>query len=138
MTIITKNFQVSTKGYTDIIDITRQISSIIAYENITNGSVLVFINGSTAGITTIEYEPGLLEDLPAAYERIAPSNIYYKHDETWGDGNGAAHVRSAMTGCSITVPISDGALMLGTWQQVVLIDFDNRPRNRKVIVQMHF
>ena len=138
MTIITKNFQISTKGYTDIIDITKHISSIVASENITNGFVLIFINGSTAGITTIEYEPGLLEDLPAAFERIAPSDIYYKHDETWGDGNGAAHVRSALLGCSQTIPIGNGALLLGTWQQIVLIDFDNRPRNRKVIVQMHF
>ncbi|MGD9580558.1 MAG: YjbQ family protein, partial [Vampirovibrionia bacterium] len=99
MTIITKNFQIKTKGHTDIVDITKQVSSIVASANILDGSVLVFINGSTAGITTIEYEPGLLEDLPEAFERIAPSHIYYKHDETWGDGNGTAHVRAAILGC---------------------------------------
>jgi secondary thiamine-phosphate synthase enzyme len=136
LAIITKNFQVSTKGYSDIIDITGKVKSIVSSTNINEGQVLVFIGGSTAGITTIEYEPGLLQDLPEAFERIAPSDIYYKHDETWGDGNGMAHVRSALLGCSLTIPLSNGLLMLGTWQQVVLIDFDNRPRNRNIIVQI--
>jgi secondary thiamine-phosphate synthase enzyme len=136
LTTVTKNFQVSTKGYCDIIDITRHVKSIVASTDVNDGQVLVFIGGSTAGITTIEYEPGLLEDLPAAFERIASSNIYYKHDETWGDGNGMAHVRAAILGCSLTVPLAGGIIMLGTWQQIVLIDFDNRSRNRNVIVQI--
>lgn len=138
MPIITKNFQVSTKGYTDIVDITKQVSSITAGTNVVDGSVLIFIGGSTAAITTIEYEPGLLKDLPEAFERLAPSNIPYYHDETWGDNNGPAHVRAAMVGCSITIPVSNSALLLGTWQQVVLIDFDNRPRNRNIFVQVHY
>ncbi|MEW5818611.1 MAG: secondary thiamine-phosphate synthase enzyme YjbQ [Cyanobacteriota bacterium] len=138
MTVVTKNFQILTKGYTDIVNITKHVSSIVASSNIKDGAVLVFIGGSTAGITTLEFEPGLLEDLPDAFERIAPSHINYKHDETWGDGNGMAHVRSALVGCSKMVPIVNGALMLGTWQQIVLIDFDNRPRNRNVVVQLHY
>ena len=136
MPLETRNFQVTTKGYTDIVDITQQVSSIVASLGIKEAQILVFIPGSTAAITTIEYEPGLLNDLPAALERIAPTDIYYKHDETWGDGNGMAHVRSSLIGCSITVPLCNGALMLGTWQQIVLIDFDTRARNRNVIVQV--
>lgn len=136
MAVITNHFQVSTKGFTDIVDITQQVSSIIASSSLKDGQVLVFIGGSTAGITTIEYEPGLLKDLPDALERMAPSDVYYHHDETWGDGNGAAHTRSALIGSSITIPFCDGALMLGTWQQIVLLDFDNRPRNRNIIVQI--
>ena len=98
--------------------------------------MLVFIGGSTAGITTIEYEPGLLQDLPEAFEKIAPTNKTYHHDQAWGDGNGMAHVRAAILGSSETIPISKGRLMTGTWQQVVLIDFDNRPRTRDVVVQL--
>lgn len=138
MPLETKNFQVSTKGFTDIVNITKQVASIVNSSNITDGCVLVFIGGSTAAITTIEYEPGLLQDLPEAFERIAPTSANYHHDETWGDGNGMAHVRAAMLGCSKMIPVSNGALMLGTWQQIVLIDFDNRSRNRNVIVQMHY
>lgn len=138
MPIETKSFQISTKGHTDIIDITKQVSSIVNKSNVMDGSVLVFIGGSTAGITTIEYEPGLLSDLPEAFERLAPTGTGYHHDETWGDGNGCAHVRAAILGCSITVPVVNGALLLGTWQQVVLIDFDNRPRNRNVVVQVNY
>lgn len=136
MATITNNFHISTKGYTDVIDITQQVKSVVGSTGINDGQVLVFIGGSTAGITTIEFEPGLLQDLPEAFEKIAPSNIYYKHDETWGDGNGMAHVRSAILGCSITVPLAGGAMLLGTWQQIVLVDFDNRPRNRNIIVQI--
>lgn len=136
MTTITKNFQISSKGFSDIIDITKEVKSLVNSTGIQDGQVLIFIGGSTAGITTIEYEPGLLQDLPEAFERMAPSNIYYKHDETWGDGNGMAHVKSAMLGCSKVVPLSNGVMLLGTWQQIVLIDFDNRPRNRNVIVQI--
>ena len=138
MTIITKNFQVKTKGYTDIIDITKYIQSIVDSTNIKEAQVLVFIGGSTASITSIEYEPGLLKDLPEALERISPSGIHYYHDETWGDGNGMAHVRASILGCSITIPLVNGTLMLGTWQQIILVDFDNRPRNRNIIVQVYY
>jgi secondary thiamine-phosphate synthase enzyme len=136
MHIITDSIRVSTKGNTDIIDITDHISHIVAKHKLRNGNITVFVSGSTAGITTVEYEPGLLKDLPEAFEKIAPASKRYHHDDTWGDGNGHAHVRSSLLGCSLTVPFSDGNLLLGTWQQVVLIDFDNRPRTREVVVQM--
>jgi len=100
-----------------------------------NGHVTIFVSGSTAGITTIEFEPGLLQDIPAAFEKIAPMQKRYHHNDTWGDGNGYAHVRAALLGPSLVVPFSEGELMLGTWQQIVLIDFDNRPRQREVVLQ---
>jgi len=96
----------------------------------------VFVPGSTGGITTIEYEPGLKRDLPEALDKIAPMNKTYHHDATWGDGNGFAHVRAAFIGPSLTVPFSDGRLHLGTWQQIVLLDFDNRSRHRRIVVQI--
>jgi len=98
--------------------------------------VLVFVPGSTGGLTTIEYEPGLMKDLPEAYERIAPTGITYHHDAAWGDGNGYAHVRASLTGSSVLVPIQNGKMTLGTWQQIIFIDFDNRPRDRNIIVQV--
>jgi secondary thiamine-phosphate synthase enzyme len=101
-----------------------------------NGLVTVFVPGSTAGITTIEYEPGVVEDLKKAIERLAPQNIHYDHDARWGDGNGFAHVRASLLGPSLTVPFQEGNLLVGTWQQIVLVDFDNRPRNREIIVQV--
>ena len=100
------------------------------------GNVLVFAGGSTAGITTIEYEPGLLQDYPAFFNKIAPVNLSYEHDNTWHDGNGHAHVRAALQGASFTVPFTNGNLLLGTWQQIIFIDFDNRSRRREVIVQL--
>ncbi len=99
-------------------------------------NLTVFVSGSTAGITSIEYEPGLLKDLPEAFEKLAPTGVTYHHDEAWGDGNGYAHVRAAMLGSSFTVPFDNGKLLLGTWQQIVVIDFDNKPRRRNVVVQM--
>ena len=101
-----------------------------------NGNLTVFVSGSTAGITSIEYEPGLLKDLPEAFEKLAPTGVTYHHDAAWGDGNGYAHVRAAMLGSSFTVPFDNCKLLLGTWQQIVVIDFDNRPRKRNVVVQM--
>ena len=138
MPVITKSFKVSTKGYTDIINITNQVADAIASAGKEECTAVVFIGGSTAGITTIEFEPGLLKDLPEAFEKIAPSDKSYYHNETWGDGNGMAHVRSALLGCSISVPVSNGKMLLGTWQQIVLIDFDNRVRSRNVIVQIQY
>ena len=136
MNISTHSFEVKSWGKTDIIEITSQVQSIIDENNYSEGSALVFIGGSTAGITTIEYEPGLLKDYPTFFEKIVPSNEVYKHDETWHDGNGYSHIRAALQGASFTVPFVQGKLMLGTWQQIVLIDFDNRSRSRKVIVQV--
>lgn len=136
MSILTDTISVSTKGDADILDLTPQLEALVAQHRFLHGQALVFVSGSTAGVTTIEYEPGLLEDLPAAFERIAPRGVAYKHEERWHDGNGHSHVRASLLGPSLTVPFREGKLLLGTWQQVVLVDFDNRPRSREVIVQL--
>lgn len=136
MKIIKDSLPVSTRGFTDIVDVTSPVQKLVGKCGINDGQVTLFVPGSTAGITTIEYESGLLKDLPAAFEKLAPMNVRYHHDDRWGDGNGYAHVRAALLGASLTVPISEGKLTLGTWQQIVLIDFDNRPRQREVVVQI--
>jgi secondary thiamine-phosphate synthase enzyme len=136
MRVLTDSVEISTRGHTDIIDITQQVEQILWESELKNGSLTVFVSGSTAGITSIEYEPGLLKDLPEAFEKLAPTGVTYHHDAAWGDGNGYAHVRAAMLGSSFTVPFDNGKLLLGTWQQIVVIDFDNRPRKRSVVVQM--
>lgn len=136
MKIVTKTIGVSTKGHTHIVDLTDQLSSCLHDENMKDGNLTVFVSGSTAAVTTIEYEPGLLKDLPEILENIAPVGKRYHHDDTWHDGNGYAHIRASLMGPSLTVPFSKGRLLIGTWQQVVLIDFDNRPRKREVVVQL--
>jgi len=136
MDIVTDSFTISTKGDTDILDITQEVQKKIDSSGLTEGNVLVFVNGSTAGVTTIEYEPGLRKDYPDFFERIIPTNITYQHDKTWHDGNGHSHVRAALQGASLTIPFSNRNLLLGTWQQIILIDFDNRPRKRNIIVQV--
>ena len=125
-----------TTGKTDLVDITREVSLRIRESGIVEGSVLIFVPGSTAALTTIEYESGVIEDLKEAIARLAPENLSYRHDARWGDGNGYAHVRAALLGPSLTVPVIAGKLVLGTWQQVILCDFDNRPRKRRIIVQI--
>lgn len=132
------NFYLSlkTSGDADIIDITSQVSKKVTESGITEGQVLIFVPGSTAAITTIEYESGVVQDLKEAVERLAPEGIFYRHDARWGDGNGYAHVRAALLGPSLTVPLVNGCLALGTWQQIVLVDFDNRPRDRKILVHI--
>ncbi|HSW54404.1 MAG TPA: secondary thiamine-phosphate synthase enzyme YjbQ [Ignavibacteriaceae bacterium] len=136
MEIETYSISVSTKGNCDIIDITDQVSNVISNNNFIEGNALLFAGGSTAGITTIEYEPGLLKDYPKFFERIAPTNINYEHDNTWHDGNGHSHVRAAIQGASLTVPFSKGRMLLGTWQQIIFVDFDNRSRTREITVQI--
>lgn len=136
MNIETKSFTVKTNGHTDIIDITNDVKKIFTESGMVEGSVLIFVPGSTAGVTTIEYEPGLLQDYPAFFEKIIPSDVKYRHNETWHDGNGHSHVRAALQGASFTVPFAGRKLLLGTWQQIILVDFDVRPRDRKVIVQL--
>jgi len=136
MKIIKDSLAISTRGFTDIIDITSQAQKLIGKTGVQNGQATLFVPGSTAGITTIEHEPVLLKDLPEAFEKLAPMNVRYHHDDRWGDGNGYAHVRAALLGASLVVPISEGKLTLGTWQQIVLVDFDNRPRQREVVVQV--
>jgi secondary thiamine-phosphate synthase enzyme len=136
MKIITQEIQRKTKGNCDIIDITNDINEIILKSGIKEGICTVFAVGSTAGITTIEYEPGLLKDIPQLLEKLIPSAVRYHHDDTWGDGNGHSHLRSALYKTSLSVPIVKKELTLGTWQQIVLIDFDNRSRTRRIIVQI--
>jgi len=134
--VITTSFSIQTRGNTDIIDITSHVCEKIEGSGVSGGVVNISVAGSTAGITTIEYEPGVLQDLKDAFDRIAPKKISYAHDARWGDGNGFSHVRSALLGTSASFPFASGQPLLGTWQQIVLIDFDNRQRNREVIVQL--
>ena len=136
MAVALREFQVPTRGVTDTIDITDRVRTAVSQSDIENGLVTVCVAGSTAAISTIEYESGVVQDLKDAIERMAPSNIDYQHDLRWGDGNGFSHVRAAMIGSSLSVPLHSGKLLLGTWQQIVLLDFDNRPRNRRVFVQI--
>lgn len=134
--ISTESIRLESKGHGDIADITSNVAEKVAGSGIKNGTVCVFVAGSTAGITTIEYEPGLVADLSEMWQRLAPDNIPYHHDQRWGDGNGYAHVRASLLGASLVVPIKDTELMLGTWQQIILVDFDNHPRTRQVIIQI--
>jgi len=128
--------RLATTAGTDILDLTPDLTGAVAESGLEQGQMTVFVPGSTAGLTTIEYESGVLEDLKQAIERTAPQSIPYAHDARWGDGNGYSHVRAALVGPSLTIPLIDGRLTLGTWQQVVLMDFDNRPRQRRVLVHI--
>jgi len=133
----TETIKVKTKGNCDVVNITGQVSEVVSQSDMIEGAVTVFNVGSTAGITTTEYEPGLVNyDLRAAFEKIAPERGRYEHEETWHDDNGHAHVRASLLGPSLSVPVVDGRLTLGTWQQIILVDFDTRPRMRTVICQM--
>ena len=136
MNIVYHTGSYSTSGNTDVVDITPEIEEKIRASGITNGHVLLFVSGSTAALTTIEYESGVVSDLKRAIERMAPQDIPYEHDRRWGDGNGYSHVRAALVGPSLHVPIRDNRMLLGTWQQIVLLDFDNRPRTREVQIQI--
>jgi len=135
MKIIRDELTFTTKGNNDIKDLTGPVDQRLAASRLKNGIVTLFVPGSTAGLTTIEYESGLVHDLASALERLVPSDISYEHNRRWGDDNGYAHVRHALIGPSLTIPFTDGQLELGTWQQIIFIDFDNRPRTRKVILQ---
>ncbi len=130
MKVITYEERVSTRGDGDTRDLTGEIGCRVRESGVTEGTATVFVPGSTAGITTIEHEPGVVRDLKDCLERLAPRDIPYAHEEAWHDGNGHSHVRAALLGPSVVVPIREGRLALGTWQQVVLVDFDNRPRTR--------
>ncbi len=136
MTVITKTTQIKTIGENSMIDITGQTSKAVKESKLEDGIVTVFVPGSTAAITTIEYEPGLTQDFPRMLSRIAPKDIEYQHDNTWHDGNGHSHVKASLIGPSLTIPFKDGNLMLGTWQQLVLLETDTRPRERKIILQI--
>jgi len=134
--VVTKNISLQSKGHCDLIDITPQVAEQLAGAEIDNGTVTLFVAGSTAGITTIEFESGLLSDFQSMWERNIPQSIQYNHDRAWGDGNGYSHVRASLLGASLVVPFNNKRLTLGTWQQIVVVDFDNRPRSRQIIVQI--
>jgi len=136
MTVITKTIEINSKGENDIVDITDQTSKAILESKLEDGIVTVFVSGSTAAVTTIEYEPGLRKDFPKMLNRIIPKDIEYEHDNTWHDGNGHSHVRASLIGPSLTVPFKDGNLILGTWQQIVFVELDTRSRKRRIILQI--
>jgi len=136
MTVVTKDIALQSKGNCDIINITSQVAKNVEGSGIDSGIVTLFIVGSTAGVTTIEYEPNLLSDFKNMWDRVIPQNIPYEHNKTWGDGNGHSHVRASTLGASLIIPFVDKRLTLGTWQQIVFVDFDNRPRSRKIAIQI--
>jgi secondary thiamine-phosphate synthase enzyme len=134
--IVTEHVDFQTKGNAEITDLTSKVASALERSDLESGVVVIFASGATGAVTTIEYEPGLVEDMKDALERIAPKEIEYAHNQRWGDGNGHSHIRASVIGPSLTVPFSEGKLMLGTWQQIVFLDMDNRPRYRRVVVQI--
>jgi secondary thiamine-phosphate synthase enzyme len=136
MKIVTKEIVIPTEGNCDIKNITEDVQQILTASKVKEGNCTVFSIGSTASVTTIEYEPGLIKDIPKIFEKLIPAFSKYHHNDTWGDNNGHSHIRSALIGTSFNVPFVKGELLLGTWQQIVLIDFDNRKRTRRVAVQI--
>jgi len=136
MTVVTKDITLQSRGNCDIIDITSEVARHVEKSGTDNGIVALFVVGSTAGLTTIEYEANLVSDFRDMWDRVIPQGIPYEHDKTWGDGNGHSHVRASMLGASLTVPFVKKRLALGTWQQIIFVDFDNRPRSRKIAIQI--
>ena len=134
--VVTETIKLQTEGHGDMLDITPQVAQVVGEAGVADGAVTLFVAGSTAGITTIEFEPGLVADFRDMWARNIPDDIDYEHNRRWGDGNGYSHVRASLLGASLVVPFSAGRLSLGTWQQIVLVDFDNRPRSREIIVQV--
>lgn len=134
--VITRKISLQTKGNCDIINITPQVEQQVAEADINNGTATLFVDGSTAGISTIEFESGVLADFQSMWQRNIPQNIPYDHDRRWGDGNGHSHIRASLLGASLVVPFNDKRLTLGTWQQIIVVDFDNRPRSRQIILQI--
>lgn len=136
MKIINNRIEHATKGDGDLIDITGDVARCLESAKLAQGIVTVFVVGSTAAITTFEFESGMIQDMRDLYAKLVPGNRHYHHDDTWGDANGFSHLRAALQGPSLTIPFEKGKLLLGTWQQVVLAEFDNRPRHRQVVVQI--
>ena len=134
--VVTKTIKLKSRGETDVINITESVASAVRGSKVKEGIVTVFVSGATAGLTTVEYEPGLVSDLKEAFERLAPRQGEYAHNVKWGDGNGFSHVRASLLGPSLTVPFSGASLTLGTWQQIILIDFDNRARSREIVLKI--
>lgn len=136
MTVKTLSFQISTRGNADMLDITDQVRQKVAESGLSDGIVTIFCPSSTSGLTTIEYESGCLSDLKRLFDQLAPPEQHYAHNARWGDGNGHSHLRAALLKASFTVPFVSGRLTLGTWQQIIYVDFDNRSRRRELIVQV--
>ena len=136
MTVITRDITFQSEGNCDITDITSRVAKTVEESGVDNGIVTLFVVGSTAGITTIEYEPNLLSDFKNMWDRVMPQNIPYEHNRTWGDGNGHSHVRASTLGASLVIPFVSKRLTLGTWHQIVFVDFDNRARSRKMVIQI--
>ncbi len=136
MTIHTERLTVPARGDSELVDITDRVAACVLKHGLREGLVTVFVSGSTASVTTTEFEPGLRRDIPEALDRIVPRGHRYHHDDTWHDGNGHSHVRASLMGPSLTVPFTNGGMLLGTWQQIVLVDHDNRPRERELVVQL--
>jgi secondary thiamine-phosphate synthase enzyme len=134
--VVSTSIGLRTSGDCDIIDITQEVARKVQEAEVGDGTVTIFVSGSTAGVTTIEYERGVLGDLRAMWDRAVPRDIPYRHDAAWGDGNGHAHVRASLLGPSLVVPFVGKRMTLGTWQQIVLVDFDNRPRSREIVLQI--
>lgn len=135
MAVVTKEAQIETKGFNDVHDITPLVADFVRELPFSDGSVTIFVPGSTAGVTTIEFESGVIDDLKDAFERLIPQTIEYRHNLRWGDGNGFSHVRSAICKASLTVPFVANKPATGTWQQIVVVDFDNRKRRRRLVFQ---
>ena len=131
-----RSISFETEGDGTIIDLTGRLEEALAESGVTIGQIVVFVPGSTGAVTTVEFEPGLVRDLPEFFERIIPSGTVYHHDATWGDGNGFSHLRASLVGPSLSIPVSGGAMTLGTWQQVVFLEFDNRKRERRIRVSI--
>ncbi len=136
MAVITKQIKISSKSENDIIDITEQVADVISESGISNGTITVFVSGSTGAITTIEYEPGLVKDFPEMLSRISPDDINYEHEQRWHDGNGRSHVKASLVGPSLTIPFKDGQLLLGTLQQIVFLELDTKARTRTLVLQI--
>jgi len=134
--VVTRDFEVSTNSENEMIDVTTDVSEAVASSGLASGTATVFVVGSTAAVTTIEYEPGLIKDFPAMLGRVAPKGIEYEHQKRWHDGNGHSHVKASLIGPSISIPFVDGKPVLGEWQQIVVLELDVRPRKRKVVVQI--
>jgi secondary thiamine-phosphate synthase enzyme len=136
MAVINASISLSTRGNTDTRDITSQVSQALSESGLQQGILTIFCPSSTSGLTTIEFEPGCVADLGRMFEELIPSNRPYQHDNTWGDANGYSHMRAALLKASLTIPFVNGKLTLGTWQQIIYVDFDNRPRQRELVVQI--
>jgi len=128
--------EIDTRGRNEMVDITDEVRGIVGRSDITDGQVLIFVPGSTGALSTIEYEPGLINDFPELMERMIPEKKYYHHNETWHDGNGHSHLRATLVGPSLTVPFANRGLILGTWQQIIFLEFDNKPHRRRIAVQL--